>query len=47
MLDFSLFSMVSCVTAAHQARKTWPCRKMWQKTWERIPQFFSRPFSIS
>ena len=37
---------VSYVTTAH-ARNTTPCIMMWwRKTWERIPQFFSHPFSF-
>ena len=47
----SPFSMVICVTTSHVRNTSqWQWRKMWwQKTWERIPQFFSfsRSFSVS
>ena len=40
------FSTVSRDTTTH-ARYTSPCIVMWwRKTWERIPQFFSQPFSV-
>ena len=40
-------SVVSCVMIAH-ARNTLPLSKTWwRKTWDRIPQFFSRLFIVS